>query len=106
MDTIFNKIDHFLTRQCDDFDELDETQPEHKALMDAIELLVEIQQAPPAFTPYLKHDGLTKIHGSGPQADITDIILERMNGVELMPNTRIKRVSGRVYLTREETTND
>jgi hypothetical protein len=102
MDTIFNKIDHFFTHQCNDYDELDETQPEHKALLDAIDLLVEIQQSPPAFTPYLKHDGLTKMHGSGPRSDITDTIFERMNGVELMPGTRIKRVMGRVYLEAEK----
>jgi len=93
MDTIFNKIDHFLTRQCDDFDELDETQPEHKALMDAIELLVEIQESPVAYIPFAS-------------TDITDVKLKDMASVELMPNTRVKRVDDRVYLTGEETAND
>ncbi len=93
MDTIFNKIDHFLTRQCDDFDELDETQPEHKALMDAIELLVEIQESPVAYIPFAS-------------TDITDVKLNDMASVELMPNTRLKRVDDRVYLTGEETAND
>ena len=102
MDTIFNLIDAFLSQECNDYDELDDTQPEHAALAKAIELLLEIQQAPPAFTPYLKHDGMTKMHGEGPQADITDMILQRMNGVEFMPNTRIKRVDGRVFLVREK----
>ena len=103
MDTIFNLIDAFLSKECNEYEELDETQPEHAALAKAIELLLEIQQAPPAFTPYLKHDGLTKIHDKGPKADITDMILQRMNGVELMPNARIKRVDGRVFLVREDT---
>ena len=102
MDTIFNLIDAFLSQDCNDYDELDETQPEHAALAKAIELLLEIQQSPPAFTPYLKHDGMTKMHGEGPQADITDMILQRMHGVEFMPNTRIKRVDGRVFLVREK----
>mgnify|MGYP003650951291 FL=1 len=93
MDTIFNKIDHFLTRQCDDFDELDETQPEHKALMDAIELLVEIQESPVAYIPFAS-------------TDITDVKLKDMASVELMPNTRVKRVDDRVYLTGEGTTNE
>ena len=93
MDTIFNKIDHFLTRQCDDFDELDETQPEHKALMDAIELLVEIQASPVAYIPFAS-------------TDITDVKLKDMASVELMPNTRVKRVDDRVYLTGEGTTNE
>ena len=93
MDTIFNKIDHFLTRQCDDFDELDETQPEHKALMDAIELLVEIQESPVAYIPFAS-------------TDISDVKLNDMASVELMPNTRVKRVDDRVYLTGEETAND
>ena len=93
MDTIFNKIDHFLTRQCDDFDELDETQPEHKALMDAIELLVEIQSSPVAYIPFAS-------------TDISDVKLNDMASVELMPNTRVKRVDDRVYLTGEETAND
>ncbi len=93
MDTIFNKIDHFLTRQCDDFDELDETQPEHKALMDAIGLLVEIQESPVAYIPFAS-------------TDITDVKLNDMASVELMPNTRLKRVDDRVYLTGEETAND
>ena len=102
MDTIFNLIDAFLSQECNDYDELDETQPEHAALAKAIELLLEIQQSPPAFTPFLKHDGMTKMHGEGPQADITDMILQRMHGVEFMPNTRIKRVDGRVFLVREK----
>ena len=93
MDTIFNKIDHFLTRQCDDFDELDETQPEHKALMDAIELLVEIKESPVAYIPFAS-------------TDITDVKLNDMASVELMPNTRVKRVDDRVYLTGEGTANE
>jgi len=102
MDTIFNLIDAFLSQDCNDYDELDETQPEHAALAKAIELLLEIQQSPPAFTPYLKHDGITAMHGEGPSADITDMILQRMHGVELMPHTRIKRVDGRVFLVGED----
>jgi len=102
MDTIFNLIDAFLSQECNDYDELDETQPEHAALAKAIELLLEIQQSPPAFTPFLKHDGITAMHGEGPSADITDMILQRMHGVELMPHTRIKRVDGRVFLVGED----
>ena len=103
MDTIFNKIDHFLTRQCDDFDELDETQPEHKALMDAIELLVEIQASPVAYIPF--HD-VVLLKDNTPAVDITDVKLNDMSTLELMPNTRVRRIDDRVYLTGEETTND
>ena len=42
------------------------------------------------------------MHGEGPSADITDMILQRMHGVELMPHTRIKRVDGRVFLVGED----
>ena len=103
MDTIFNLIDPFL-QEVAEYDGKLHRNPSQELvhLVAAIELLKEIKQSPPAFTPYLKHDGITKMHGAGPSADITDMILERMGGVELMPNTRLKRVDGKVFLVGED----
>jgi|TARA_R110000824_G_scaffold8156_11_gene36964 hypothetical protein len=114
MDTIFNLIDDFL-KEVEGYtgiseyvgdrkfsDVMHNPSPELVHLVAAIELLKEIKQSPPAFTPYLKHDGITKMHGEGPSADITEMILQRMHGVELMPHTRIKRVDGRVFLVGED----
>ena len=103
MDTIFNLIDAFL-QEVAEYDGKLHRNPSQELvhLVAAIELLKEIKQSPPAFTPYLKHDGITKMHGEGPSADITEMILQRMHGVEFMPNTRIKRVDGRVYVVGEK----
>ncbi len=105
MDTIFNKIDHFL-KEVEGYtgiaeyvgdrkfsDVMHNPSPELMHLVAAIELLVEIQASPVAYIPFAS-------------TDITDVKLNDMASVELMPNTRLKRVDDRVYLTGEETAND
>ena len=71
--------------------------------MDAIELLVEIQASPVAYIPF--HD-VVLLKDKTPAVDITDVKLNDMSTLELMPNTRVRRIDDRVYLTGEETTNE
>ena len=109
MDTIFNKIEDFL-KEVEGYtgiaeyvgdrkfsDVMHNPSPELMHLVAAIELLVEIQASPVAYIP---------LQDNTPAVDITDVKLNDMSTLELMPNTRVRRIDDRVYLTREETTND
>ena len=115
MDTIFNKIEDFL-KEVEGYTGIAEyvgdrkfsevmhnPSPELMHLVGAIELLVEIQASPVAYIPF--HD-VVLLKDNTPAVDITDVKLNDMSTLELMPNTRVRRIDDRVYLTGEETTND